>query len=86
MCIVDPSRPRALEVLSALGMGSDYFAGAIIKQALAPEEMRDPGARRRAAVAERILREAREFRAAVVAPTGWTTYAAPSTAALPIHH
>ena len=67
-------------------MGPDYFAGAIIKQALSPEEMRDSSARRRAAVAERILREARDFRAATVATTGWETYATPSAAALPIHH
>lgn len=86
VCIVDLARPRALEVLSSLGMGPDYFAGAIIKQALSPEEMRDSSARRRAAVAERILREARDFRAATVATTGWETYATPSAAALPIHH
>jgi hypothetical protein len=83
---VNPSTPRALEILSSLGVGPDYFAGAIIKQALNAEETRDPSARRRAAVAERVLHEARDFRAATVMTTAWATYAAPAAAALPIHH
>lgn len=86
ICIVNPRIPREVEVLSSLGMGPDYFAGTIIKQVLSPEEKRDPGARRRAASAERILRELREFRAADVVTTGWATYAVPNTAALPVHH
>ncbi|MBV9600246.1 MAG: hypothetical protein JOZ87_25770 [Chloroflexi bacterium] len=86
ICIVNPRTPREVEVLSSLGMGPDYFAGAIIKQVLSPEEKHDPGARRRAAIAERILRELREFRAADVGTTGWATYAVPNTFAVPVHH
>jgi hypothetical protein len=83
----DAGRTDELQIFSALGMGPEFTPGAAIKLLLTDSELRDKDARKRAAVADLVLRGARPFRAATAPPSqnSWSSYVSPPTSAV-VHH
>jgi hypothetical protein len=83
----DAGRANELEIFSALGMGPEFTRGTAIKLLLTDAELRDKDARKRAAVADLILRGARTFRAATTSPpqSSWSSYVSPPATAV-VHH
>jgi hypothetical protein len=83
----DAARTNELEIFSALGMGPEFTRGTAIKLLLTDAELRDGDARKRAAVADLILRGARTFRAATTTPpqSNWSSYVSPPATAV-VHH